>query len=669
MANRLLFPPTTAADIAERGWDAPDFVYVIGDAYVDHPSFGSAVIMRTLEAAGYRVAVLAQPDWHSTADFKRFGRPNYGFLVSSGVIDSMVNHYTAAKKRRSSDVYTPGGRAAKRPDRAVIVYCNMIRQAYGDIPIAIGGVEASLRRFAHYDYWDDAVRRSILVDSTADLLMFGMGERSILVTADWMSRGAPAWECAKMRGVCFMASAPMRGSIEIPSFEECAASKKKYGEAFLTQYNEQDPFRGHAISQRHGERYVVQTVPDTPLSREELDRTYALPYQRTWHPDYDDLGGVPAIEEVQFSIAHTRGCFGSCSFCAITFLQGRIVTTRSHESVLEEARAITQMPNFKGYIHDVGGPTANFRHPSCQKQLKHGTCANRQCLFPKPCPNLTVDHTDYIDLLRKIRALPKVKKVFVRSGLRYDYIMADKSDAFLRELCQHHISGQLKVAPEHVSPKVLAVMGKPGRDVYDAFCEKYKRINADLGKEQYLVPYLISSHPGSDLAAAIELAEYLRDIHHQPEQVQDFYPTPGTLSTCMFYTGFDPRTGKPVFVPRTPQEKAMQRALLQFKRPQNFALVRQALRLAHREDLIGTDSHCLVPPEGMKSAAEYAQIRRERKERIERREAREGKRPVSGKTAKGRPGGKPSPGKGKPTGKPAARHGSHPATAHPRKRT
>ena len=651
MANRLLFPPTTAQDIRERGWDAPDFVFVSGDAYVDHPSFGAAIITRTLEAAGYRVAVLAQPDWKSTQDFKRFGRPHYGFLVSSGVIDSMVNHYTAAKKRRSSDVYTPGGKAAGRPDRAVIVYCNLIRQAYGDIPIAIGGVEASLRRFAHYDYWDDAVRRSILIDSGADLLMFGMGERSILVVADWMSRGAPAWECARMRGVCYRANAPMRGSIGIPSFEECVASKKQYGAAFLTQYTEQDPVRGHAISQKHGDCYVVQTVPDMPLTREELDRTYALPFMRTWHPDYDALGGVPAIEEVQFSIAHTRGCFGSCSFCAITFLQGRIVTSRSHESVLEEAKTITQMPGFKGYIHDVGGPTANFRQASCDKQLKHGTCAARQCLFPTPCPNLKVDHTDYIQLLREIRALPKVKKVFVRSGLRYDYIMADKSDAFLRELCQYHISGQLKVAPEHVSPKVLAVMGKPGRDVYDAFCEKYRRINQQLGKEQYLVPYLISSHPDSDLAAAIELAEYLRDINHQPEQVQDFYPTPGTLSTCMFYTGFDPRSGKPVFVPRTPQEKAMQRALLQFKRPQNFPLVRQALRQAGREDLIGTGRHCLVPPEGVRSAAEYAQIRREKKARIERREQREAKgarpgkgasRPAKSRTGSGR----------KPTGKP-----------------
>ncbi len=623
MSDRTLFPPTTLSDIRARGWDAPDFVYVIGDAYVDHPSFGSAIITRTLESAGYRVAVLAQPGYKNANDFMRFGRPTCGFLVSSGVIDSMVNHYTVAKRRRSSDVYSPGGGKSRRPDRAVIVYCKRIREAYGDIPIAIGGVEASLRRFAHYDYWDDAVRPSVLVDSCADLLMFGMGERSILVTADWMRRGAPAWECAKMRGVCYLSSTPLRGSVVIPSYEECVRSKKKYGEAFLAQYNEQDPIRGRALSQRHGNRYVVQTIPDMPLSREELDAVYALPYQRTWHPDYDKQGGVPAITEVQFSLTHTRGCFGSCAFCAITFLQGRIVTSRSHESVLAEARTITKMPGFKGYIHDVGGPTANFRFPACDRQLKYGACTNRQCLFPKPCPHLKVDHTDYMTLLRKIRALPRVKKVFVRSGLRYDYIMADPNDEFLIELCKYHISGQLKVAPEHVSPGVLALMGKPGRSVYDAFCARYAKINAQLGQDQYLVPYLISSHPGSDLSAAIELAEYLRDINHQPEQVQDFYPTPGTLATCMFYTGFDPRTGKPVYVPRTPHEKAMQRALLQFRRPENFALVREALCLAHREDLIGTGRNCLVPPEGMRSAGEYAQIRRKRKELDARRAKRD----------------------------------------------
>lgn len=596
--DRSLFPPTTAKDIRDRGWDAPDFVYVTGDAYVDHPSFGTAVITRILERSGYRVAILSQPNWHSTQDFKRFGRPTYGFFVSSGVIDSMVNHYTTAKRRRSSDVYTPGGKASGRPDRAVNVYCNLIRQAYGDIPIAIGGIEASLRRFSHYDYWDDKVRPSILVESTADLLMYGMGERSILVTAEWMSHGAPAWECATMRGICYMAKAPMRGSIQIDSHENCARNKKAYAQAFAIQYREQDPIRGHVLSQQHGAQYVVQTLPPLPLTREELDDVYTLPFTRTWHPDYDDLGGVPAIEEVQFSLTHTRGCFGSCSFCAITFHQGRIITSRSHESVLEEAEKLIAHPNFKGYIHDVGGPTANFRQPACKDQLTRGACTAKQCLFPAPCKNLVVDHSDYTQLLRKLRALPKVKKVFVRSGLRYDYIMADKSSTFFKELCEHHISGQLKVAPEHVSPKVLAVMGKPGRDVYDAFCDKYRRINQSVGKNQFLVPYLMSSHPGSDLSAAIELAEYLRDIGHQPEQVQDFYPTPGTLSTCMFYTGLDPRTMKPVYIPRSAHEKQLQRALLQYKRPQNFALVREALRTAEREDLIGFDRHCLVPPEG-----------------------------------------------------------------------
>ncbi|MBR1707534.1 MAG: YgiQ family radical SAM protein [Clostridia bacterium] len=615
MADRSLFPPTTLADLRERGWDAPDFVFVSGDAYVDHPSFGCAILTRILEHAGYRVAVLAQPDWHSTKDFKRFGRPLYGFFVSSGVIDSMVNHYTAAKKKRSSDVYTPGGAPAKRPDRAVIVYSQMIRQAYGDIPIVIGGVEASLRRFAHYDYWEDRVRPSILVESGADLLLFGMGERTILTAAEWMSRGAPPWECQKMRGACYLGPAPMRGSLEIASCEECQSSKRKYAEAFLVQYDEQDPFRGRPISQKHGDHYVIQTIPDPPLTQAELDEVYCLPFTRNWHPDYDALGGVPAIEEVKFSIAHTRGCFGSCSFCAITFLQGRIVTTRSHESILEEARVLTKMPDFKGYIHDVGGPTANFRRAACDKQLKYGACKNRQCLFPKPCKNLVVDHTDYIQLLRKIRQLPGIKKVFIRSGLRYDYIMADPSDAFLRELCQYHISGQLKVAPEHVSPKVLAVMGKPGRDIYDRFCERYAEINRSLGKKQYLVPYLISSHPGSDLSCAIELAEYLRDINHMPEQVQDFYPTPGTLSTCMFYTGLDPRTMKPVYIPRDPHEKAMQRALLQFRRPENYALVREALRKVHREDLIGNGRNCLVPMEGQRSAHDYAVMKREQKQK------------------------------------------------------
>lgn len=642
---RELFPPTTMADCKARGWDVPDFVYVIGDAYVDHPSFGSAVIVRTLERAGYRVAVLAQPDWRSALDFQRFGRPYLGFLVSSGVIDSMVNHYTAAKKRRSEDVYTPGGKAGKRPDRAVIVYCNRIREAYGDIPIVVGGVEASLRRFCHYDYWDDRVRASILQDCGADLLLYGMGERTILAAAEWVARGAQAWELPAMRGVCFLSPKPVRGCLSLPSFEDCVRDKRAYAEAFRIQYREQDPVRGKALMQRHGGQYLVQTAPDAPLSREELDASYALPYQRAWHPDYDAAGGVPAIEEVKFSIAHTRGCFGSCSFCAITFHQGRIVASRSKESVIEEARRITQLPDFKGYIHDVGGPTANFRRPSCDGQLERGTCAGRQCLYPSPCKNLVVDHRDYIALLKEVRSLPRVKKVFIRSGLRYDYIMADRSDAFLREIVAHHISGQLKVAPEHVSPKVLAYMGKPGRDVYDAFVAKYEAMNARLGKKQYLVPYLMSSHPGSDLAAAIELAEYLRDIGHQPEQVQDFYPTPGTLSTCMFYTGLDPRTMKPVYVPRTAHEKALQRALLQYKRPQNFPLVREALRTAGREDLIGYGKHCLVPPEGAHAPGAYRrkiadQAKKTQRPQAARRGAPSGK---ASPRANGRPGAKRKP--------------------------
>ena len=596
MADRLLFPPTTFADICQRGWDAPDFVYVSGDAYVDHPSFGAAVIVRTLEAAGYHVAVLAQPNWKNTNDFKRFGRPNYGFLVSSGVIDSMVNHYTAAKRRRSSDVYTPGGKAARRPDRAVNVYCRLIREAYGDIPIAIGGVEASLRRFAHYDYWDDAVRPSILVDSGADLLMFGMGERTILVTADWMSRGAPAWECAKMRGVCFLSPAAMRGSREIPSYEDCVKSKKKSGEAFLVQYNEQDPIRGHAISQRHGDSYVVQTVPDMPLSREELDHSYTLPYQRTWHPDYDAAGGVPAFAEIKFSISSNRGCFGECSFCALTFHQGRVLQMRSHDSIMREAELLTRDPEFKGYINDVGGPTANFSRPACDKQLKHGVCKNKRCLWPSVCKNMVVDESGYTQLLRDLRQLPGVKKVFVRSGIRFDYTMADASDEFLRELLEHHVSGQLRVAPEHVSDAVLSVMGKPSRAVYDAFCRKFERLNREYGLKQYVVPYLISSHPGSTMKEAVDLAEAVRDMGYMPEQVQDFYPTPSTMSTCMYYTGVDPRTMEPIYVARDPHEKAMQRALIQYRKPENYKLVREALEKAGRRDLIGYTKHCLIRP-------------------------------------------------------------------------
>ncbi len=591
------FLPVTLADMARRGWDQPDFVYVCGDAYVDHPSFGHAIISRVLENAGYRVAMLCLPPWQDGTAFMRFGRPKLAFLVSAGVIDSMVNHYTAAKKTRSEDVYAPGGKAGMRPDRATIVYCNRIRQAYDDVPILIGGLEASLRRFSHYDYWEDKVRHSILTDSGATLLMYGMGETSILACAAWLKSGADRAALPQIRGICYLQKEKPEDVQEVPSHRAVVSDKAEYAKAFMMQYDEQDPCRGKPLCQQQDtDRYLVQTPPCYPLSREELDAVYALPYTRRWHPEYDALGGVPALEEVEFSISATRGCFGGCSFCALTFHQGRIVASRSPDSIVKEAEMLTKLPGFKGYIHDVGGPTANFRRPACKKQCTQGACKDRQCLYPKPCPRLTPDHSELLSILRRVRALPGVKKVFIRSGLRYDYLMLDKDSTFLRELCQHHVSGQLKVAPEHVSPTVLSYMGKPGREVYDAFTQKYRAVNEQLGLKQYLVPYLMSSHPGSDLNAAVELALYLRDTGHQPEQVQDFYPTPGTLSTCMFYTGLDPRTMKPVFVPRTPHDKAMQRALLQYRKPQNRRLVLQALRLAGREDLIGYGKNCLVPP-------------------------------------------------------------------------
>lgn len=592
------FLPVTMEEVRERGWDAPDFVYVCGDAYVDHPSFGHAIIGRILEKAGYRVAMLCLPPWQDASAFQRFGRPRLGFLVTAGVIDSMVNHYTVAKKRRSDDAYAPGGRGGMRPDRATVVYCNRIRQAYKDVPILIGGVEASLRRFSHYDYWDDKVRHAILVDAGATLLMYGMGETSIVACANWVADGMNPAELSGIRGICYMSKRPDERCIQLPSHAEVCRDKRKYAEAFLIQYEEQDPIRGRRLCQQQDtDRYIIQNAPPLPLTREALDAVYDLPYTRRWHPMYDREGGVPALKEVEFSIASTRGCFGSCSFCAITFHQGRIIQSRSPESIVREAKLLTTLPNFKGYIHDVGGPTANFRQPACKKQLKHGACKNRQCLFPSPCKNLDVSHRELIEILRQLRALPRVKKVFIRSGLRYDYIMADPDPTFLKELCQHHISGQLKVAPEHVCPYVLERMGKPGRPVYDAFVERYQRVNAALGLKQYLIPYLMSSHPGSDLNAAIELACYLRDTGFYPEQVQDFYPTPGTLSTCMFYTGLDPRTMKPVYVARAPEEKAMQRALMQFRATRNQPLVRKALRLAGREDLIGFGRMCLVPPD------------------------------------------------------------------------
>ena len=587
------FLPVTAEEMRKRGWDRPDFVYVTGDAYVDHPSFGLAIISRVLENAGYRVCMLPQPDWHSKDEFMRFGTPKLGFLVTAGVVDSMVNHYTAAKKRRSEDVYSPGGKAGKRPDRCTVVYANRIREAYGNIPIAIGGVEASLRRFAHYDYWDDHVRNSILVDSGADVLMFGMGEKTVLRVAEWIREGRSFSEC-DIPGTCVMTKEAPLDALVIDSMETVARDKKAYARAFLTQYNEQDPVRGKRIAQKHGARYLLQNKPAMPLTTAELDRTYALPYARAWHPMYDKDGGIPALNEVEFSIASERGCFGACNFCALTFHQGRIVTSRSKESIVEEAKILTNRPNFKGYIHDVGGPTANFRHPACEKQLSAGTCVQRQCLFPSPCKNVNADHSEYVDILRALRALPKVKKVFVRSGIRFDYMLLDKKNALLTELVQHHISGQLKVAPEHASSNALKYMGKPDVSVFDEFRRKFEAANERCGMKQYLVPYFMSSHPGCTLEDAIELAVYMKRTHLHPDQVQDFYPTPGTLSTAMFYTELDPRNMTRVYVAKNPHDKEMQRALMQYDRPQNRALVIEALKRAHRTDLVGRGADCLI---------------------------------------------------------------------------
>ena len=591
------FLPIAKEECDRLGWDAPDFVFVVGEAYVDHPSFGQAIISRVLEHAGYRVAMLCLPPYQDDAAFRRFGRPKLGFLVTAGVIDSMVNHYTVAKKRRHEDAYAPGGQAGLRPDRATTVYCNRIHQAYPGVPVLIGGVEASLRRFSHYDYWDDKVRRSLLVDSAATLLMYGMGEHTILACADWVKRGQPAQELPSLLGVCYMAKEPPADAILLPSHADVVADKAAYARAFLAEYNEQDPVRGRRLCQQQdSQRYVVQNPPALPLTREELDAVYALPYERRSHPVYDRDGGVPALTEVRFSISSTRGCFGACNFCAITFHQGRIVTSRSEDSIVNEAKELTMLPDFKGYIHDVGGPTANFREPACDKQLREGCCKNRQCMFPTPCKNLRVSHEELVRVLRRLRALPRVKKVFIRSGIRFDYLLADSDPTFFRELCEHHVSGQLKVAPEHISPAVLDKMGKPHRDVYEAFVKRYEDLNRRLGLKQYLVPYLMSSHPGCTLADAVALAEYLRDTGHQPEQVQDFYPTPGTLSTCMYYTGLDPRDMSAVYVPRTAHEKAMQRALMQWRNPANHPLIREALRLSGRDDLIGYGRECLVPP-------------------------------------------------------------------------
>lgn len=622
------FLPMTIEEMEDLGWDRPDFCLVTGDAYIDHPSFGTAIIGRVLQNRGYRVAVIAQPDWRSDADFLRFGQPRLGFLVNSGNMDSMVCHYTVAKKPRRDDAYTPGGRAGKRPDRAVIVYCNRIRQAFGRIPIVIGGVEASLRRFAHYDYWDDAVRRSILVDSGADLLIYGMGERAILEIADQMAAGVPIREIRSVRGTCYLSEEQpdLPGAILLDSFEQAASDKQAYCRAFLHQQQEMDAISGRPLIQPHGNRFVVAQPPAFPLSTQEMDAVYALPYQRAPHPSYREH--IPALDEVEFSLVSCRGCFGACSFCALTYHQGRTIQVRSHQSLLEEALAMTKNPRFKGYIHDVGGPTANFRQPACQKQLKSGVCKDRQCLYPK-CPNLEVSHRDYLALLRKLRKLDGVKKVFIRSGLRYDYLLYDPDPSFFRELVQHHVSGQLKVAPEHISSRVLRCMGKPDRELYDRFVQRYEALNRSLGKDQYLVPYFMSSHPGCGLNEAIELACYLKEHHLRPEQVQDFYPTPGTLSTAMFYTGLDPRTLRPVFVERSPQGKAIQRALMQYYRPENAALIRKALRSAGREDLIGYSEHCLVRPES--THVKGQKVRKPQGSRP--RNAQEGKAPGRRKTS------------------------------------
>lgn len=590
------FLPVSRQDMEKLGWDRLDFILVTGDAYVDHPSFGGAVISRVLVDAGYKVGIIAQPNWRTVDDFKKLGRPKYGFFVTSGNIDSMVNHYSVSKRKRKSDNFSPGGEMGHRPDRAVIVYTNMIRRAFKKAPIILGGIEASLRRFAHYDYWDDKVRRSILFDSEADMLIYGMGEKQAMEIADYMKAGIELRDITHIPGTCFMADSleNVYDAIEIPSFEKITNDKDAYNKAFKVQHEEQDPIRGKRIVQQHRESFMVQNPPMLPLNTEELDWVHGLHYMRDYHPMYEAAGGIPAIREVKFSIISERGCFGSCSFCALTFHQGRIVQSRSHASILEEAKKITEEKDYKGYIHDVGGPTANFRFPACDKQLKHGSCKHKQCLFPEPCDNLTVDHTDLLDLLRKMREMPTVKKVFLRSGLRYDYIMADKNKRFMKELCEHHVSGQLKVAPEHIAEEVLEHMGKPCGRTYDDFVDLYKKTNKNIGKEQYIVPYLMSSHPGSTLNSAIRLAEYLRDIGYTPEQVQDFYPTPGTLSTAMFYTGKDPLTGKKVYVPKSYEEKQMQRALLQFRVPRNYDLVVKALKEAGREDLIGDGPMCLV---------------------------------------------------------------------------
>ncbi|PWX01271.1 YgiQ family radical SAM protein [Clostridium perfringens] len=637
------FLPICKDDMIERGWEQCDFVLVTADAYIDHHSFGTAIISRVLENAGYKVGIIAQPDWKSVDDFKKLGRPRLGFLVNGGNMDPMVNHYTVSKKLRKKDLYTPKGEMGKRPDRATIVYCNKIREAYKDVNIVIGGIEASLRRFAHYDYWENKVRKSILVDSGADLLVYGMSEKQIVEVADFLNQGFDGKYIRHIPGTCYIADSLdeiYEEHIVLPSFKDVSNDKRTYAECFKIQYDEQDPVRGRTLVQEHNGKYVVINKPEMPLSREELDRVYALPYQKTYHPIYEKDGGIAAIEEVKFSLVSSRGCSGNCSFCAITFHQGRIVTSRSEDSIVEEAEEITKYDDFKGYIHDIGGPTANFRKPACKKQLTLGACKHKRCMSSGICKNMEVDHREYLHLLRRVRKLPGIKKVFIRSGLRYDYIMADKDDTFFKELVEHHVSGQLKVAPEHVSPNVLKYMGKPAGKTYDEFRRKFFRITERLGKKQFIIPYLMSSHPGCKLEDAIMLAEYLRDINYQPEQVQDFYPTPGTLSTTMFYTGLDPLTMEEVYIPRSKEEKAMQRALLQFKNPKNYNIVYDALVKAGREDLIGNGPKCLIRDKnsfgkGNNHSNHKSGGRKNRNENSGRRESEDKKRSSHSKKQRG----------------------------------
>jgi len=593
------FLPISKKDMKKRGWDECDFVYVIGDAYVDHPSFGHAIISRVLESFGYKVGIISQPDWKNKESINILGKPRLGFLVMGGNMDSMVNHYSVSKKRRAVDAFSPGGVMGKRPDYATIVYCNLIRQTYKDVPIIVGGIESSLRRLSHYDYWSNKVKRSLLLDSGADLLIYGMGEKSVVEVADALNSGIDVKDITYIDGTVYKTKdlENVYDYTMLPTFDDVVLSKEEYAKSFYIQYQNTDPYSGKRLVEKYKDYlYVVQNPPAKPLTQMEMDDVYDLPYMRTYHPSYEKDGGIPAISEVKFSLVSNRGCFGGCNFCALTFHQGRIIQTRSHESIIKEAKLLVEDKDFKGYIHDVGGPTANFRHKACKKQETHGACPNKQCLFPKPCNYLYVDHKDYISLLRKLRKIPKVKKVFVRSGIRFDYLMADKDDTFLKELVENHISGQLKVAPEHICDNVLNLLGKPSNNVYEGFVKKYEQMNKKLGKKQFLVPYLMSSHPGSTLENAIELAEYIRDMGYLPEQVQDFYPTPATISTCMYYTGLDPRTMKKVYITSSPHEKAMQRALVQYRKPENYDLVKEALLKCGRNDLIGFDKNCLIPP-------------------------------------------------------------------------